>query len=171
MNVNRMRESIMKIVLGIVYCLAFTACAVRHPLDLSDPAVRQSFEAKMDRPDRGLLSKITLPIYPSKREVREYIDIIIYISRNQNSYLDYDPQVALLLEVGHRNIDELILVTHDYNHYVVEAIKALATTADKERILEALDQHPALIEVVLEKGWLKEARGTLLNIFRNNPNS
>lgn len=78
-------------IIGIICCLALTACAVRHPLDLSDPAVRQSFEAKRDRPDLALLSKITLPIYPTKRVVREYIDAILYVSRNQTSYLDYDP--------------------------------------------------------------------------------
>ena len=152
-----------------ISCLALFACAVRHPLDLSDPAVRQSFETKRDRPDPALLAKITLPMYPSKREVREYIDAIVYVSKNQNSYLDYDPQVAMLMEVGHGNIDELIRVTRDYDRYVVEAIKALATAADKERIFEALEQHPALIDVVSAKGWVKEARETLIRKMRGNP--
>jgi hypothetical protein len=93
----------------------------------------------------------------------------VYVSKNQNSYLDYDPQVAMLMEVGHGNIDELIRVTRDYDRYVVEAIKALATAADKERIFEALEQHPALIDVVSAKGWVKEARETLIRKMRGNP--
>jgi len=75
----------------------------------------------------------------------------------------------MLMAVGHENIDVLIQATAGYDFYIVEAIKALATDSDKDKILTSLNGHTALVNVVVDKGWVKDAEATLVNRLRTNP--
>jgi hypothetical protein len=140
-------------------------------LDLSDPQVRQRVEAKKDKPDLELLSKITLPKQPTKQNVRDYIDAIALASRNQQNYLAADPQVAMLIAVGHKNIDALLSAIrgNDYTQtYVIAAIKALAKNEDKAKIIAALDEHTGLVAVIAAKGWARDARHVLVRKLHDN---
>lgn len=167
----------MKIVQLVVMVLlaasTLTSCTARPALDFSDPEVRQRVEAKRDRSDMDLLSKITLPNNPTPQQVREYINAILYVSRSQQVHLPSDPQVFMLVQVGHEYLDELLLVTATYDRglvYTVAAIKALAKEEDKEKIIKALDQHPPLVTVVAAKGWVGDARDVLVKKLNENPN-
>lgn len=165
-------------VLGVILvacalCSTSTVCNAGGLLDLSDPQVRQRVEAKKDKPDLELLSKITLPKKPTKQQVRDYITAITLASRNQQNYQVSDPQVSMLFEVGHKNIDELLLATRgtDFSQlYTIAAIKALAKNDDKAKIIAALDEHPRLVEVITAKGWAKDARPVLVKRLRENSN-
>jgi hypothetical protein len=157
---------------------AFYGCSmssVGNPgklLDLSDPQVRRRVEAKKDKPDLELLSKITLPKSASKQQVREYINAIALASRNQQNYQVSDPQTAMLVEVGYDNIDDLVFAIQgsDYTQmYLVAAIKTLARNEDREKIIAALDGRQRLVEVITAKGWAADAQGVLIKKLHENP--
>ena len=154
-------------------CGTSNICNARGLLDLSDPQVRQRVEAKKEKPDLELLSKITLPKKSTKQQVRDYITSISLASRNQQNYQASDPQVSMLVEVGHKNIDELLFATRgtDFSQlYTIAAIKALVKNEDKAKIIAALDEHPRLVEVITAKGWAKDARLVLVKKLRQNSN-
>lgn len=165
-------------ILGIMLVAAFLCsrpitCNAGGLLDLSDPQVRQRVDAKKDRPDMELLSKITLPKKPTALQVRDYIYAIALASRNQQNYQASDPQVSMLVKVGHKNIDELLFATrgNDFSQmYTIAAIKALVKNEDKAKIIAALDERPRLVEVITAKGWAKEARHILVKKLRESPN-
>jgi hypothetical protein len=75
----------------------------------------------------------------------------------------------MLMAVSHENIDVLIKATSGYDFSIMEAIKALATDSDKEKIMTSLNSHPALVNVVTDRGWVNEARATLVIRLRTNP--
>jgi len=140
---------------------------------LSDPNIRTRIEAKKDKPDLELLSKISLPNNATKRQVRDYLNAIALASKNQLGYPITDPQVAMLVEVGHGNIDELVLAMRgsDYTQmYLVAAIKTLAKDEDKEKLISALNERPGLVEVITAKGWASDAQSVLIKKLHENPN-
>jgi hypothetical protein len=154
-------------------CSTSSTCKSEKLLDLSDPQIRQRVEEKKDKPDLELLSKILLPNNPTEHQVRDYINAISLASRNQQNYQASDPQVAMLLEVGHKNIDELLLAARgtDFSQtYIIAAIKALAKNEDKEKIIAALEERPKLVEVITAKGWAHDAQGILIKKLHDNPN-
>ncbi|MGC1453621.1 MAG: hypothetical protein WA946_00320 [Nitrospirota bacterium] len=154
-------------------CSASSTCNAGKLPDLSDPQIRQRIEAKKDKPDLELLSKITLPKDPTEQQARDYINAVLLASRNQQNYQASDPQVAMLVEVGHKNIDELLLSMRgsDFSQvYAVAAVKALAQNEDKEKIIAALYERPRLVEVITAKGWVKEAQGVLIKKLHENQN-
>jgi len=156
----------------IAATLVLPACDKRATLDFSDPQVKQRIEAKRDRTDMELLAKITLPQKPTKQQVRAYINAILYVSRSQQIHLASDPQVLMLVQIGHENLDELLTITSAYEStmaYTVAAISALAIEEDKEKIIKALDRHPPLVEVVMAKGWVQDARVVLIRRLKENP--
>ncbi len=59
-------------------------------------------------PDLEALGKIKLPENPTKDQVRDYVAKIIAASRDQNTFSDSDPQVAMLQQVGPDNLDVLL---------------------------------------------------------------
>lgn len=151
---------------------ALTACATGSVLDLSDPQVQQRLEAQRNNPDLELLTKIKLPEKASKQQVREYINTIMHVSRNQQVHLASDPQVSMLVAVGHENLDELLLVARAYlpcMEYIVEAIEILATEEDKDKIIRALDHHPPLVKVIIAKKWVAVARNVLIQKIQEKP--
>jgi hypothetical protein len=153
-------------------CCTPTATNTWKPLDLSDPKITERIEAKKDKPDTELLSKITLPPKATKRQVRDYISAVLLATKHQFQYnMSSDPQVAMLIDVGHENIDELVLAVRgsDYGlRYLAAAIKALATNEDKERLISALYDRPELVEVIMAKGWTHDAEGILIKKLHEN---
>jgi hypothetical protein len=171
-----MKKIIAMLSVMLIVAVLFSSpapCDAGGLLDLSDPQVRQRVDAKKDKPDMELLSKITLREKPTKQQVRDYIDAIALASRNQQNYQASDPQVSLLIEVGHKNIDELLLATrgNDFSQtYIIAAIKALVRNEDKATIIAALSEHPRLVEVITAKGWAKDARHVLARKLHESPN-
>lgn len=119
--------------------------------------------------DAAALAKIILPEAPAAEQVSEYIRAILIASRQQNSFSDKDPQVAMLTRVGPGHLDLLIAAMDAKSYsgvdsYLEKAVSSLAREEDKTIILDALATHPRLVKVVVEKGWQQDARDTL--IFR-----
>jgi hypothetical protein len=161
----------MLCICGLCGCSTSSTNNAGKLLDLSDPQIRQRVEAKKDKPDLELLSKISLPNSATKQQVRDYINAIALASRNQLGYPITDPQVAMLVEVGHNNIDELVLAMRgsDYSQmYLVAAIKTLAKNEDKEKLILALIERPGLVVVITEKGWASDAQSVLIKKLHEN---
>lgn len=120
--------------------------------------------------DVAKLRKIKLPENPTDDQVREYIRKINEATHGQNSFSSEDPQVAMLEKVGPERLGLLLDAVADsrgvfgFNDYYLElAICRLARESDKELILKALPEHKFLAKVIVEKGWEKDAKETLVN--------
>lgn len=122
----------------------------------------RSHSRDKEGPDEEALSKITLPENPTKQQVRSYVQAILTVSSGQRRYSTKDPQVAMLEKVGSENLEILIEADRIHGCYIQAAIKHLAGPEHKDLILKHLNRHHGLVEIVLEKGWVSEARGTLI---------
>jgi len=122
---------------------------------------------EMRKADVAALAKISLPEHPTDEQVSEYIRAIVIASRQQYSFHDKDPQIAMFAKVGPAHLDLLIAAMDESNYsnvvsYLEKAISSLAREEDKKIILDALATHPRLVEVVVKKGWQQDARDTLI---------
>jgi hypothetical protein len=123
--------------------------------------------------DTATLSKIKLPDSPTEDQAREYIRKIISATRGQNSFSSEDPQVAMLEKVGPERLGLLLdmhgeggkggMSAYETTFYLESAICHLARDSDKELILKTLPDLKFLAKVVVEKGWEKDAKETLVN--------
>jgi len=125
---------------------------------------------------RATFPEIALPQNASREQVKEYINAVLITGQRRKKFKADDPQVGMLVKVGAQNLDTLLEVrrTLGSRHsldwsagdalvgYLDAAIKQLARPEDKEWILQALPSDHNLAEVVLEKGFLSEARETLM---------
>ncbi len=128
-----------------------------------------SFERR--GPDPRKLSKIKLPDDPTKDQVREYVGKIAQASRNQNSFSSDDPQVRMLTAVGPDHLDVLLESSgrpFGLDMHAIEAVRRPARPQHKELVLEHLPWNHELAKVV-ERGWVEDARETLVNVLRKRP--
>ncbi len=131
---------------------------------VTQPAVREEHD-----PDLEALAQIRLPVDADKAQVREYIQRILAVSRNQRTYLRNDPQVGKLTAVGASNAELLVEATDDnvpLGEYPAWALENVATEEHKALILENLRRKHRLATVVLAKGWQREAREILVEGLR-----
>ena len=117
---------------------------------------------------KQVLAQIKLPEQPNKGQVRDYIAAIAKASQGRQSWSSTDPEVKMLKKVGRKNIDVLIAAqdVDEPNFHIQRAISELADESSKKVVLENLETHPTLAEVVLKRGWEKDARETLLRGLR-----
>ena len=121
------------------------------------------------------LSSIAIPDWKDASGVREYIDSIIEISRDQDCYDPIDMQVRMLSAVGHDNlallIDRLILGPETVmSTYGIPAIRNLVKQNDSAVVIERLEMSPVLSRVVEELGWEQHARDRLIaGLHRTDP--
>jgi hypothetical protein len=130
---------------------------------LSPPLTRRSA-------DVAALRKIRLPEDPSREEIEEYVDAILAASRGQNSFSTEDLQIPMLVKVGRKNVDVLIdRLDGAVEFYLTAAVSRLAGEEHKELILKVLPAEERLIGVVVEKGWVQDARSILTAALKNAP--
>ena len=120
-------------------------------------------------PDVEALSRIQLPENPSKSQATEYVNQIAAASRSQTAVSFEDPQIAMLARVGAENLDVLLKAPATLSFYVAEVVAQYASDEDKRLILEALSGNVQLIRVVVEKGWIGDARSILIAGLRARP--
>jgi len=122
--------------------------------------------------DHEALSRIKLPENPTEAEVREYVSRILVASQDQQTFSSADPQVQMLTRVGPEHVDVLVRAagwTPMAGIHIVPAIDRLAQPEHKDLILDALPRVPELVQVVLDQGWLEDARETLVAGLRHHP--
>ncbi len=121
-------------------------------------------------PDRAALAEIELPEDPSEQDVKAYINVILDASIGQNTVGSDDPQIGMLAAVGHKHFHLLLAALlkegkfsgFAKTHYLRHAIGRLATDEDKPEIIDALERHRELVEIVLAKGWCEDAKDVLI---------
>jgi len=122
--------------------------------------------------DHEALSRIKLPENPTEAQAREYVSRILAASEGQRTFSSGDPQVLMLTLVGPEHVDVLVRAanwTPMADVHVVPAIRRLAGPEHKDLILDALPRLPELVRVVLDRGWLDDARETLVAGLRHHP--
>jgi hypothetical protein len=119
--------------------------------------------------DLATLDQITLPHDATREQVRSYISDILVASRRASAD-EHDPQIDMLDKVGAQNVDLLIRMAADnHNYYLNHAINALAQPDHKEMVVDALATNHDLIDTIIDHGWQKDAKATLLKGFAENP--
>lgn len=141
-------------------------------------ALAETIESPANEEDGGggprlaALRQIVLPEQASREQVAEYIDRIAAATRGQDEFSDDDPQVDMLAAAGKRDFESLLdaLGRHDdLDWYVTLAITQIAREAHKPLVLQRLARQPDLIEVVVERQWVADARETLVRELARNP--
>lgn len=125
----------------------------------------------MQGPDIEKLSDITLADDAGPDEVEKYILAIIAASQGQNSWSNRDPQVAMLTNVGKKNLP-LLIEALPYSRstssiHIEQAVVNLADESSKSLILDSLPIHPNLVKAVILNGWEADARDILLTELEN----
>ncbi len=117
------------------------------------------------------LDKISLPDNPTKKDILKYFREIARATQNQRSFSESDPQVYMLLEVGHENLEYLVSYNADHmvDMYFTAAIKELAQDEDKELILSYLPRKRDLVKVVVAKRWEEDAKQILTSELAELP--
>jgi hypothetical protein len=121
--------------------------------------------------DIDALDKIKLPDKPTKSEILKYFREIAKATQNQRTFSESDPQVHMLMEIGHENIEYLISYNADHmsDMYFTSAIKELAQEGDKELILSYLPIKRDLVNVVVAKRWEEDAKQILTSELAELP--
>lgn len=115
--------------------------------------------------------KIQLPENPSKKDILQYFREIARATQGQTTFSESDPQVHMLIEVGHENLKYLVSYNADrpVNMYFIAAIRELTREEDKELILNFLPRKKDLVKVVIDKNWQEDAKPILISELNELP--
>ena len=121
--------------------------------------------------DFDALDKIKLPDDPSKSDILKFFREIAKATQNQRAFSESDPQVYMLMEVGHKNLKYLVSYNADHmvDMYFMAAIKELAQNEDKDLILSYLPIKRELVKVVVAKRWEEDAKQILTSELAELP--
>lgn len=130
-----------------------------------------SYTAVLVEPEqeRSLLDAISLRGSASKDEVRRYVGLVLGVTLTRDYFSDTDPAVAKLRLVGSSNVDVLLDALRfpvANRWYALEALKSLAEEGHREAVIGGLSYCPGLIEVVVQRGWVKQAAPTVMAVVR-----
>jgi hypothetical protein len=120
-------------------------------------------------PNIQALNQITLPSDSTKEQVVEYVNRIAAASAGQTAFSFEDPQIGMLTEVGSGNIDALLNAPASLSFYIVSAISGLADDEHKQMIIDALPKYVQLIHLIVQKGWVDDARPILIAVLHTHP--
>ena len=119
--------------------------------------------------DPEVLAKIKpLPDKPTDAEIRAYVGAILEATKDQNSFKPEDPQVAMLEKIGPGHLKILLpYLSQRSNYHFGYALPKLILPSDKQLIIENLDAGDgALAKLVVENGWVAEARPKIIELFK-----
>jgi len=118
-------------------------------------------------PDIQKLAEIKLPDLADRDQVKKYILSVMEASLGQSTWSSQDPQVMMLMKVGSKNvptlIDALSLADNMSGYHVKQVINRLADEKSKDLILATLPIYHDLVEVVIQHGWEKDVKQTLID--------
>ena len=104
------------------------------------------------------------------RRFKEVVSQIAAASRGQTAFSFEDPQIEMLARVGAENLDVLLNAPATLSFYVAEVAARYASDDTKALILDALRRHVELIGVVVQRGWVEDARAILIAGLREHRN-
>ncbi|HUK81632.1 MAG TPA: PDZ domain-containing protein [Verrucomicrobiae bacterium] len=120
--------------------------------------------------DAAALSQIQLPANPTKAQVTDYIAAIAAATKDQKAFSYEDPQIDMLAKVGAENLDALLAAPASLAFYVAEVAAEFASDANKASIIGALKGNMNLVRIIVERGWIADARSILIDGLRAHPN-
>jgi len=120
-------------------------------------------------PDIEALGRIQLPANPTRAQVADYIAAIAAVTSGQKAFSYEDPQIEMLAKAGAENLDLLLAAPPTLAFYVAEVVAQYASDGNKALILDALRRNVNLIRVVVERGWIEDARPILIAGLRGQP--
>ena len=115
------------------------------------------------------LDKIqSLPVNPTDREIRAYVEAILAVDREQNSFSSVDRQVRMLTAIGPGHLKLLVPYLSWRNSFHLHyALSELVQESDKEMVLKLLPEtRGALIGAILKYGWVREARSGIIRMLK-----
>ncbi len=147
-----------------------------------DRALRRSGELKLQQFAGNAILNIGPPENWTKKQVKNYVLAILSFAQRQPPGPDGDPRIGAIRAVGSENVDVLINLLPSENPGIwpsysrlrtdwclVMAIEQLACDKNKKIIVKSLRENPKLIDVVLQKDWVQEARKPLVDEFLKSP--
>lgn len=115
------------------------------------------------------LDKIqALPVNPTDREIRAYVEAILTVDREQNSFSSADRQVRMLTAIGPGHLELLVPYLSWRNSFHLHyALSELVQESDKEMVLKLLPEtRGALIGAIVKYGWVREARPGIIRMLK-----
>lgn len=138
-------------------------------LGITNDELMQRVSSRKKTHDLDLLKRIHLPANASLCERRDFVDLILYASQNQSSYMKIDPQVRMIMLAIKGYEDQFLSLMnnwHSANAYVKYAlIELLGDVNKKDFVKKNIDKHPLLIQVVVNSGWSKEFKKEVEDII------
>lgn len=116
-------------------------------------------------PDLAALREVKLPPDATREQVDRYISDLAVITDRQRSTSNDDPQVTMLADAGRRDLlplIEAIGLSERLDRHLIEAIGLVAVEGQKGLIIEHLARRPELLQVVLSRRWVADARDVIL---------
>ncbi|MFO7958058.1 MAG: hypothetical protein R6X33_13275 [Candidatus Brocadiia bacterium] len=120
-------------------------------------------------PDLEALRNIKLAEDPTEQQVRDYVRRILQVSDRQTVWSQSDPQVGMLARVGPEHLETLLETGQPGDisaMYITGAALRLIGKEHKELALRWLPVYPDLVTAVVRRGWVDEAKQTLVQGLR-----
>lgn len=143
---------------------------LRVDLGISNEEFMERVSSKKKSPDLDLIKRIHLPANASLCEIRDFVDLVLYSSQNQSSYIQTDPQVNMIKLAVNNYEEEFLPIAkahwHSPNSYVTDAlIELLSDESKKDTVRKNIANYPWLIQVVVKNGWSQQFREEIEKII------
>ena len=132
---------------------------LRIDMGMSSEELLGRVSVKKDVVDLELLKRVHLPENSSDCEIRDFVDVILYLSSNQDGYYQTDPQVGMIKAAISGREEDYLEYAKDWHspaRYILYALKESLNDKHKTLVFSNFTKIPWLIDVINEKGWAKE---------------
>lgn len=140
-------------------------------IDLGIPPsdLAERVAAKKKEPEFLLLKRVHLPADATLCQRRDFVDTILYLSKNQDRYIETDPQVQMITSAIQGHEEDFIHLArpnwHSAQSYISDALLVLLSNPSKKSFLRKhLHAYPWLMEVVAKNGWGKDFKSEAISI-------
>lgn len=118
------------------------------------------------------LEEIVLKENGTPEDVKKYIDDIYKISLKKKAYSDRIPEIDKLCKIDSKYIPLMLNSTHAkdshrFFHAMLTAIKRNIKDSQKQLVIDKLSSTPELIQIVIDKGWLNDAKEILYSSIKS----
>ncbi|WP_444895859.1 hypothetical protein [Microbulbifer sp. SSSA005] len=139
---------------------------------MSDQELIKRISAKDRKPDFTLLKKVHLPANASLCQKQDFIETILYLSSNQRSYTETDPQVSMISRALKGNEEDFLPMAksnwHSPNSYISDAyISMISDRGMKDFVKKHFSKYPWLIEAITRNGWSKDFKEEIIQFVEN----
>lgn len=117
----------------------------------------------------------------TKEQVRQFVGAVLRTAADYGeNFVSTDTYVSVLAAVGEENADVLVHMLPENKQppdvfegwemaadiYIPEALRRMVTSNSKSLIVDTLREKKRLVRIVVDKGWVEDAREVLLHVAR-----